>query len=171
MTEQIARDAGAPLERPVGPVDLVHDYFVFHVRPKASLTGDAVHVALGRLGTSRIERAQADAWLVGPADPRGFFGRLVGTQRTTHQGAPSDGALQIWPTWTAPFAELAPVTLDAALGAGLRERSTGLGVAFYEWWTTRSALTHGQRSMGMSEPPLAQKPRLGPSGVATNASQ
>lgn len=160
VTEQIAREARAPLELPLGPVDLVDDYFVFHVRPKESLTGDAVHAALGRLGTSRLERAQSDAWLVGPTDTRGFFGRLVGRRnepltKVLHR---PDGALQIWPTWTAPFAELAPVTLevaealqglgdatfcgtplDAALGAALRERSTGLGVAFCEWWTARTA--------------------------------
>lgn len=155
--ERIGSEGLAPLEYPVGPIDLVSDYFVFHLRASAGVGGDALRAALFRgCGAARMEAGDGtgDAFLVAPVETRGFFARTFGAKEapTTKVLARPDGAVQVWPTWEGPFARHAKTTLDVVetlereLGATtthvghpldanrrreLRARQAGLGVETY----------------------------------------
>ncbi len=143
--EQMARDAGAALEYPLGQVDLVSEYFGFHLEPERAV-GDAEVVALlqGATGGLRVRPVHEQAWAIGEADPE---------RELTKVARLADGRWQLWPWWgRAPFSRLAEVTLAAAEGleralggplrllgepldAPLREevrrRIGGLGVEFF----------------------------------------
>lgn len=151
--QRIGEEGMAPLEFPLGPVDLVSDYLVFHV---GGAQREKVTSALKRAFGARATSASDAAFLVAPPDDRGWLARTFG-------GAPApatkvlsrdDGSAQIWPTWGRTFAECAPVTLEVALVlaaelgrpamlgptrcddafvAQMRPRLGGLGVDFYQW--------------------------------------
>lgn len=150
---RLEQEGQAPLEYPLGPVDLVSEYFVFHV-PGAS--GEQVAVALrGALG-KRVTAVSTTTFLVSAPDERGWLGRTFGgaPEPATRVLVRDDGSAQVWPSWRRPFAEGASVTLEVArllgtaLGtpvlfgsdvcddafvAELRAHIGGLGVDFYSW--------------------------------------
>jgi hypothetical protein len=154
---RIETEAMAPLEYPVGPVDLVSDYFAFHVTPPRSIVADDVATALaGALGAGRVQRATPTALLVKPRETRGWIARTFGGAATpaTKVLVRPDGGVQVWPSWREAFATSAPVTLEVAravataaggrleLGSRacddeflgeLTARTGGLGVDLYLW--------------------------------------
>lgn len=145
--EQMARDAGAALEYPLGQVDLVSEYLGFHLAP-ARAVGEAEVAALlqGAAGGARVSVVQAQAWAIADAD---------GERELTKVMLLPDGRWQIWPWWgRAPFPRLAETTLaaaealeralggelrllgeplDEALREEVRRRIGGLGVEFFLW--------------------------------------
>ena len=161
---QIEQDGMAPLEYPVGPIDLVSEYFVVHVRGVGSPTTKQVRQVLeGALGARTVTVAADRALLVHPADTRGFLARSMSRETPTPSAKVMlrpDGALQIWPAWRTSFAEGAAAVLaasnaartafggamtlggrpvDEGFAAEIAERAGGLGVDMFEWLQRRFA--------------------------------
>lgn len=152
---RIQAEGMARLEYPLGPLDLVGEYFAFGVVGADAATPDAVAAALARgLEARRVHRASSTAFDVRARDTRRTSGRAP--DPATKVLCRPDGAVQVWPTWAHPFSELASVTLevarhlatsldadlvlggrsvDAAYLAEIAARSSGLGVDFYRWIT------------------------------------
>lgn len=142
--EKMWSEGAAALEYPLGPVDLVSEYFGFHLAPAQAVGDEAVPALLERGGV-RAEAVQPGAWC--GVDPEGV--RLVRVLRVP------DGRWQIWPAWgRAPFSRLAAATLaaaealhalaggdlrflgqpfDGALREAVRGKLPGLGVEFFLW--------------------------------------
>lgn len=161
---KIDQNAMAPLEYPVGPIDLVSDYFVVHVRGVGDpTTKQVLQVIEGALGARTVTVAADRALLVHAADTRGFLARSLSRESPTACAkilVRPDGALQVWPTWCTSFAEGARAVLaaanatraafggeltlggrkvDDAFAAEIAERAGGLGVDMFEWLQGRSS--------------------------------
>jgi hypothetical protein len=145
--EQLSAHAKAPLEYPLGPVDLVPEYLLFHVVPERVVADDSIAVSLGRSRRGvTVQKADERAWrLVDAASGNGLT-------KVLHR---SDGKWQVWPAWgLSPFAAPAQTTVavaeqlhhvaggeiqllgrtfDEALRNDVLSRLGGLGVEFYEW--------------------------------------
>lgn len=134
----INQDAKAPLDFPVGPFDLVDEYFMFHIRDAPDTSVRAVRAALtAAYGRHRVRDEGPEATSVlAPHEPAGFWKRLFG-------GAPrapglvkvlarSDNVVQIWPWWDQDLAAHGPLAVDVAqrLHAGLGGTLTLDGVPF-----------------------------------------
>lgn len=144
--EQMARDAGAALEYPLGQADLVTEYFGLHLQPERALPAGDVPGLLQAATGGRVQALHERAWAVGEAD---------GARELTKVVLLEDGRWQLWPWWgRAPFSRLAGTTLaaaealeraaggalhllgeplDAALREEVRRRIGGLGVDFFLW--------------------------------------
>jgi hypothetical protein len=150
--EQTRSEARAPLEYPLGQIDLVPEYLVFHVTPSQGIDDEAVERVARDIDAVTVTRAHAGAWLVGDSvEPRGLT-RILRRP---------DGTWQIWPAWgEAPFARIAEVTTtvaeqlaavgqgdvklcgltyDGALRDDVRSRIDGLGVDFHVWMSARQS--------------------------------
>lgn len=145
---QLSEQATAPLEFPLGPIDMVSDYLVFHLAPARPIDADAVprliEISLG--AAVKVLPARDGAWNVVQAD---------GDRGLTKILRRPDGRWQVWPTWgQASFPQIAETTLAVAeqlqrsaggelqflgrpfpdsLRQELRGRAEGLGVEFYLW--------------------------------------
>lgn len=139
----------APLEIPLGPIDRVSEYFVFHIAPSTAVELSSLQQRLNwRVvkDSSMVSNGRIVAFML--ADQDGL--------RTTKVFQRPDGILQVHPYyWQLPFSQSAPATLGAveAIGAlvggsikfngvefgrelsdKIRSNSKGLGVEFYHWW-------------------------------------
>lgn len=148
--QRLDQDPGGPLEYPLGPIDLVGEYFVLQLTLPGNTPADLP--ALLRpvaLPSAPTDLAPSHAAV---PDPHG-------TPLTKILLRP-DRRLQLWPShgagpWSASarstletFKALeaeypGPATfngrgLDSALSAQLEARVNGLGVDFYQWATTTS---------------------------------
>jgi hypothetical protein len=154
--EQMAMSGQAPLELPLGQVDLVGEYLVFHVVPErrdhdaTALTDTAVTALV--TGADRgidVRTEGTGTWLAVDAADKQWLTRVLRRD---------DGAWQVWPAWgMAPFARIATLTTaiaealaaaaggaflflglpyDDALRAEVHARKAGLGVDFYLWTQT-----------------------------------
>ncbi len=148
--QKMHQESGAPLEYPVGPIDLVGEYFVLQLTlpPGAPATLGEI---LARASFSAPPREAQDNFALfhGPSD----------TPATRILLRP-DGKIQIWPSHgKASFAETATTclatlsALEAAFSAStaaffgeplndalrieLSQRANGLGIEFYEWMQAR----------------------------------
>jgi hypothetical protein len=145
---QLSEQAAAPLEFPLGPIDMVSDYLVFHLAPARPIDADAlprlIEIALG--AAVKVLPARDGAWNVVQAD---------GDQGLTKILRRPDGRWQVWPTWgQASFPRIAETTLAVAeqlhraaegelqflgrpftdaIREDLRRKAEGLGVDFYLW--------------------------------------
>lgn len=134
----INQDAKAPLDFPVGPFDLVDEYFMFHIRDAPDTSVRAVRAALtAAYGRHRVRDEGPEATSVlAPHEPVGFWKRLLG-------GAPrapglvkvlarSDNVVQIWPWWDQDLSAHGPLGVDIArrLHAALGGTLTLDGVPF-----------------------------------------
>lgn len=156
--ERLQAEGMAPLEYPLGPVDLVSEYFALHVGDGATAerVGSALRDALGK----RLTVVSSTTFLVAPIDDRGWLARTFGgaAEPAAKVLVRPDGSVQVWPSWRRPFAECAKVTLEVALLLGralgapvmlgtdrcddafvatLTPHIGGLGVDFYAWRTAR----------------------------------
>jgi hypothetical protein len=151
--EQMATSGQAPLELPLGQVDLVGEYLVFHVVPErdTAALADAAVTALVTGAAAGIEARTegTGTWLAVEAADKQWLTRVLRRD---------DGAWQVWPAWgMAPFARIATTTIaiaealaaaaggaflflglpyDDALRAEVHARRAGLGVDFYLWTQT-----------------------------------
>lgn len=148
--QKMHQESGAPLEYPMGPIDLVGEYFVLHLTlpPDAPTTLEKL---LGRASfITPVQEVQ---------DSCALFHSPSGTAAVKVLLRP-DGKIQIWPSHgEASFAETAMTclaTLDAlqaafpkstaaffgeplndALRKEVSERAAGLGIEFYAWMQER----------------------------------
>ena len=143
--ERLHQDPGGPLEYPIGPIDLVGEYFVLHLTLPTSSPRNLAEL-LGAVELPRAPIVMEKSHAVIP----------------TQSGAPAtkvllrpDQRVQIWPSHgEASFGDTATTTiatlhafeaafpgyvtfnlepLTPAIRAELDRRSSGLGVEFYEW--------------------------------------
>jgi hypothetical protein len=163
---QLSEKAHAPLEYPLGPIDIVSEYMAFHVTPERAIEHDSVAPLFERtLKSVRVRVAQEAAWCAVDTDGDKWLTKVL------HR---PDGKWQVWPAWgQSGFSRIAETTLAAAeelhrmaggdihfLGrpfeGSLREearaRTNGLGVDFYLW---TKQLPH----IGGGEPGLPATPR------------
>lgn len=139
----------APLEIPLGPIDRVSEYFVFHIAPSTAVELSSLQQRLN--------------WRIVKESAMVSNGKVVAAMLADQDGRPTtkvfqrpDGILQVHPYyWQLPFSQSAPATLGAveAIGAivggsikfngvefgrelsdKIRSNSKGLGVEFYQWW-------------------------------------
>jgi len=144
---QLSEQARAPLEYPLGPIDLVSEYLLFLVVPERLIGDDSVPTLLAHAQAGvNIQVAQQGAWLA--VDAAGDKGLTKVLRRP-------DGKWQVWPAWgQASFSRIAETTValaetlhravggeiqflgrpfDESLRKETRSRLGGLGVDFYEW--------------------------------------
>lgn len=145
---QLSERAAAPLEFPLGPIDMVSEYLVFHLLPERPIDAGAVprliEIALG--AAVKVQQALDGAWSIVDAD---------GDKGLTKVLRRPDGRWQVWATWgQASFPRIAEVTLavveqlhrtaggalqflgrpfDDHLREAFRRRAGGLAVEFYLW--------------------------------------
>jgi hypothetical protein len=146
--QRLDQDPGGPLEYPLGPIDLVGEYFVLQL----TLPGNAPANVPALLKPVSLPSAPTDL-----APSHAVVPDPQGTPLTKILLRP-DRRLQLWPShgagpWSASarstlatFKALearypGPATfngrgLDSALSAQLDTRVNGLGVDFYQWATT-----------------------------------
>ncbi len=156
----INREGRAPLDFPVGPIDMVGEYFMFHIRGAPDASERAIRAVLApALGAHRLQSEGGGALSVlAPHDAPGFWKRLFG-------GAPHvdpqvkvlarpDGVVQIWAWWEVGLSAFGPLALDlakrlhaalggqltfdgmpfdAAIEAGLKERMGGTLTDLWIW--------------------------------------
>ncbi len=147
------KDGGAPLEIPIGPVEGVSDYFLFHIVPSRTVELSSLQQSLNwRIvkDSAMVSNGRVVAFML--ADPNGH--------PTTKVFQRPDGIFQVHPYyWQLPFSLSAAATLRAvealaaivggavkfngvefskALAGEIHSRSQGLGVEFYQWWHSRS---------------------------------
>ena len=151
---QLSEQARAPLEYPLGPIDMVSEYLLFHVVPARLVADDSVPALLEHAPVGvNLRVAQEGAWCAVDAD---------GDKGLTKMLRRPDGKWQVWPAWgQASFSRIAETTValaenlhraaggeiqflgrpfDELLRKEIRSRLGGLGVEFYEW-TQRRDLT------------------------------
>lgn len=144
---QLSEQATAPLEFPLGPIDIVSEYLLFHVVPERPIADDSVPALLAHAQEGvNVQVAQEGAWYAVDAD--GDKGLAKVLRRP-------DGKWQVWPAWgQASFPRVAATTVALAenlhraaggeiqflgrpfgesLRKEIRARVGGLGVDFYEW--------------------------------------
>jgi hypothetical protein len=146
-SEQLSAEAKGALEYPLGSVDLVSEYFLFHIAPERAVADDSV---AGLLRQARravtVEKADKGAWRAADAATGKWLTKVL------HRPF---GKWQVWPAWgQSPFSAIAETTvilaeqlhhavggeirflnrpLDDALRNEIVSRVGGLGVDFYEW--------------------------------------
>jgi hypothetical protein len=142
---RLSNESAAPLEYPLGGVDVVSEYFVFHVAPRQPVEdlGERLERVVEDV---EVQEVQDGAFLATAADDDKWLTRVLRRP---------DGQWQIWPAWGASsFARIAEVTVaiaeelgalskgevfflgrpyDRALRDEVRARISGLGVDFYAW--------------------------------------
>jgi hypothetical protein len=144
---QMSAQAQAPLEYPLGPIDIVSEYLLFHILPERPIEHDDVSALLQRaLRAVEVEVAAEGAWSVNDAEEDRWLTKVLHRQ---------DGKWQVWPQWgQSPFRRIAETTVAAAehvhqaaggeiqflfrafddsLRSEVRARCDGLGVDFYTW--------------------------------------
>lgn len=148
--QRLDQDPGGPLEYPLGPIDLVGEYFVLHL----TLPDGAPNDMPALLKPVALPSAPADI-----APSHAVLPDAQGNALTKILLGP-DRRLQLWPShgagpWSASaratlatFKALAaiypgPTTfngrgISSALSAELEARVGGLGVNFYQWATATS---------------------------------
>lgn len=145
VATELEAEARAPLEYPLGPIDMVSEYLIFHVEPERTLSAAEVPARIeSALPELEVEVASEDAWYV-----------KAGEQLLTKMLRRPDGHWQVWPSWgSAPFTRIGETTLavaellgretggtvqflgrplDAPMQEALRAHLGGLGVDFYVW--------------------------------------
>jgi len=146
VMEMLDAQAKAPLEYPIGPIDAVSEFLVFHVMPERNVTANAMRSTLGQqVPGVKAELVQENAICLIGEDDKTLAKVLLRP----------DGNWQIWPSrGRAPFAQLAPCVVraaecihaevrgqmelcgrpfDEALRREVRARIDGLSVDFYIW--------------------------------------
>jgi hypothetical protein len=148
--EQLSTKANAPLEYPLGPIDLVSEYLVFHITPLNQISDDSVSGML--LKGAKVVAAGGGAWCAVEAESEKWLTKVLRRP---------DGKWQVWPAWgQSPFSRIAETTVAAvdqlhqaahgdiqflgrpyndSLRAGVRSRIAGLGVDFHAWTQTLKA--------------------------------
>ena len=145
--DQLSVEGRAALELPLGAIDVVSEFLLFHVIPEQPIA-DRVVTSLfeGADQEVNVIARQPGAWLVVDRDSDQALTKILRRP---------DGKWQLWPAWgQVPFAQLADATVTAAerLGASgpgalqlngrtyddalrgeVRSRIGGLGVDFYTW--------------------------------------
>lgn len=144
VRERLGQRAEAPLECPVGALDIVPEYFLFSLHPRNGAGLPPLAELLALLGPRLQVMVQQD---------NGAGVGRPGEEQPSVQIGYSPDALKLRPFWgSRTFAEVAPTALavaDALAGAGemrfldrpltpelrvaLGQRSTGLGVEVFEW--------------------------------------
>lgn len=143
----------APLEIPLGPVDRVSEYFVFHIEPSSAVELSGLQQRLN--------------WKIVKDSAMSSNGKVVAAMLADQDGRSTtkvfqrpDGIFQVHPYyWQLPFSLSAPATLKAAeaiaatvggsikfngvefgraLAEEVRSNCSGLGVEFYQWWLSRN---------------------------------
>ena len=143
----------APLEIPLGPVDRVSEYFIFHIVPSSAFELSSLQQRLN--------------WRIVKDSAMVSNGKVVAVMLTDQDGCPTtkvfkrpDGVFQVHPYyWQLPFSLSASATLkaaeaiaatvggsirfngvefDRALSEEIRSRISSLGVEFYQWWLSRN---------------------------------
>lgn len=152
--DQLDREAQAPFEIPIGPVDAVSEYLIFHITPSAP--------------TDLSQIAKALNWKVTAESSMEENGKLLGviTTNATGKGETKihlrpDGKIQVQPYyWDLPFAEVAQNTVAIAeqvtayvkgtttfnfheyteqLKHALSNNIHGLAVEYYQWLSSHSS--------------------------------
>ncbi len=134
----INQQSRAPLDFPVGPFDLVSEYYMFHLRDAANPSEAAVRDVLrSALGAHRLRRERPGAFSVlASHEPPGVFARMFGRAPRVPELvkilARPDGVVQIWPWWDSGLASFGPLALDVAtrLHDALGGRLTLVGAPF-----------------------------------------
>jgi hypothetical protein len=148
--QKMDEGTGALLEYPVGPMDMVGEYFVLHLQLPAT-TPPAFGSILELASPGRPPLDQQDnAALIGDESGKPSFKIVLRP----------DAKLQIWPSHGyASFADIATACLatldrltaafpgsvseffgepmDEALKAEVKQRAAGLGIDFYHWMAQR----------------------------------
>ncbi len=146
VIDSFCAELQAPLEYPLGPIDVVSEYLAFHVEAESSIADSTVPALVKESATGvNAENVEGGGWCV--RDARGKW-----LTNVMHR---NDGKWQIWPAWgQSPFPSIAKTTLsiaerihgaaggdiqflghpfDDALRKEVRSRIGGLGVDFFSW--------------------------------------
>jgi hypothetical protein len=145
----------APLEYPVGPIDVVSEYFVFHVEPSRELAVDEVRAVLERqVKGAKVDVAKSQHGALAEANAL-LLSDATDGKRLVKALLLNDRQWQVWPAHgQAPFSRTANAALrvaesiasetqgratfnrrafDGALRDAVHLRVNGLGVDFLTW--------------------------------------
>lgn len=146
--QQLHQAPGGPMEYPVGPQDLVGEYFVLHLTLPPEAPNTLADI-LARVSFPREPTAVTEEVALFTTESGASAAKIIVTP---------DRRMQVWPSHgEAPFAETAGVTLAAfealeraypgtatfdgrpltdSLRSEVSQRASGLGVEFFEWVST-----------------------------------